>query len=277
MGDIRALARKPPKFVYKYRPLANCRDWDRLLRIIETSKLYHPSPTKFNDPFDCKVGALGSVQPSFVRYLIAARRATPATHYDIWAKFCAPRIRLPEELQRVNAPLNEEEMSEIIRVLKSIQENVNASTVLCLCAVCNNILMWSHYADSHRGVCLKFSLTNWPEMRSGLLPVVYSTRQIPINLTKSDFDNAGLVRAVNLSKHRGWSYEKEWRALGMKSGEYDFPSAALVGIIFGCRTSSSDKLRVKNAIVENGRHIKFYEARERKGEFALDICAADFI
>ena len=128
--------------------------------------------------------------------------------------------------------------------------------------------------DSHRGICLKFSLKNWPEMRSALLRVDYSMRQIQVNLTTSDFDSAGLVRAVNLTKHRGWSYEKEWRALGKTSGEYDFPPAALVrsysAVGHLAVTSYASKARLKMGMV------KFYEAKKREGEFALDICPTEF-
>ncbi len=244
--------------------------------MIATSKIYRPNPTTFNDPFDCKVSLLGSVEPSFARYLIVARRAKPDEHHEIFEKFYGARLRTPEELKQLNAPLNNKETSEIHGILDSVQEKVNASTVLCLCAACNNILMWSHYADSHRGICLKFSLKSWPDMCSALLPVDYSTHRIPVNITKSRFDNAELVRAVNLTKHRGWSYEKEWRALGEKCGEYDFPPAALVAIIFGCRTPTNDKLRVKRAVETKRPRIKLYEAKERKGAFALDICPAEF-
>jgi hypothetical protein len=273
-AEHKAACSKPPKLLYKYRPLASCQDWDRLFLIIRDSKVYHPSPTKFNDPFDCKVPDLGSLELSFARYLIALRSATPEEVPRIYTEFCRPRLRTSEELVQLKAPLSEDETNEVNALLESIQERVNESTVFCLCAACNNILMWSHYASSHTGVCLKFSLKNWPEMAEALLPVCYSAQRIPLNITQSDFDNAQLVRAVNLTKHRSWSYEKEWRALGKKEGAYDFPPVALVGIIFGCMTSKADKARVKSA-VEDRDYIKLYDAKPSKGAFALDISPAE--
>lgn len=144
MGNTESPVRKPPKFLCKYRGLANCQEWERALRIITENKIYHPNPTTFNDPFDCKVGSLGSVEPRFVRYLLAARAATPDKHHDVYREFCDARRKTPDELSQLNAPLDAKETSGVKGMLANIQERVDASTVLCLCERRDSILMWSH-------------------------------------------------------------------------------------------------------------------------------------
>ena len=58
---------------------------------------------------------------------------------------------------------------------KQIYEMKKKFRVACFTE--NNIfpLMWSHYADSHKGLCLEYDLTRLPKgYRYGILPVIYS-------------------------------------------------------------------------------------------------------
>jgi hypothetical protein len=59
--------------------------------------------------------------------------------------------------------------------------------VLCLSAVRDNILMWSHYADEHRGAILEFQpkIELATEML-GALEVEYS-KEVPISVTLKQF------------------------------------------------------------------------------------------
>ena len=50
--------------------------------------------------------------------------------------------------------------SAFAKTTESLQSNVDASGVLCLSECHDDILMWSHYGDSHRGICLEFKATN---------------------------------------------------------------------------------------------------------------------
>lgn len=260
-----------PEYVYKYRSLRSPCEWRRLLRIITDNTIYYAAPASFNDPFDCKIPPVDSFEPSFVRYLMAARKAvSDRDHDDVYDKFVAMRARTRAELDELSADLNPAEQREFRAIEAGIQQRVDETGVLSFSAVCDSTLMWSHYADNHRGVCLIFSLEKWPVMQAALYPVEYPVARLSPQFDRRSFDDGQLFRAAALTKDRGWKYEQEWRVSGKAPGEFPFPPDALAGIIFGCMTTDADKARITHAVA--GRtHIALLQAKMKKREFGLDI------
>jgi hypothetical protein len=81
--------------------------------------------------------------------------------------------------------------------------------VMCFSQVCDDILMWSHYADCHRGMVIEFDAKRF----GGDMDVVeYSTERASYNPV---FDVEGFEHwaRVMRRKSRHWSYEKELRLL----------------------------------------------------------------
>ncbi|MBU6418259.1 MAG: DUF2971 domain-containing protein [Proteobacteria bacterium] len=260
-----------PGHLYKYRSFASDCDKQRLLHIIQANEIYCSSPASFNDPFDCKVPPVDSYDPAFVRYLIAARSAkTEEEHCEVYRKFVAPRMLKNTELKAFRSGLKAHEQKKFECILRNIQEKVNKSGVISFSINNDSILMWAHYASSHRGVCLIFSSEKWPDIRESLYPVTYRTTRLPLILNRQNFDAGQLFQAVILTKDQGWSYEQEWRVITPKSGPLKFCDQALVGVILGCNMADEDKARVRNAV--GGRsHIALYEARVKESCFGLEI------
>ena len=267
---------KRPDFFYKYRSLRSVCDRRRVLSIIKTSRIYYARPESFNDPFDCKVAHFGATDPCFVRYLIAAQKAkSDDSHAEVYNKFKAERVRTQAELDELKVALNPAELIEFTSLVKRIQQKVNETGVLSFSAARDSTLMWSHYADNHRGVCLEFSLEKWQDMSRNLYPVAYQVKRPPLQIDEQSFEQGQLVQAVALTKDQGWEYEREWRVLGRAPGDFPFPSDALVGIIFGCMTSDADKARVTRAVTHR-MHVAFYQAKMKEGQFGLDILPSNF-
>ena len=101
------------------------------------------------------------------------------------------------------------------------------STIACFSEDVRSILMWSHYADSHRGFALEYdfrSTLNDPLPRVGLYPVIYSEERYDASayLTWALLTVMG-IKAFNpdisanikaaLYKSNLWEYEKEWRMI----------------------------------------------------------------
>jgi Protein of unknown function (DUF2971) len=68
----------------------------------------------------------------------------------------------------------------------------------------DRILLWSHYADRHRGVCLGFEVSSL-ETKFG--EVRYGADKIPYP-AKLDVD---FMWQALRTKYHGWRYEEEWR------------------------------------------------------------------
>jgi Protein of unknown function (DUF2971) len=64
-------------------------------------------------------------------------------------------------------------------------------------------LMWSHYADHHKGVCLEFDIG---DLIDHIHPCHYATEVESLKLAQNDIRLA-------LVKNAAWAYEEEWRFL----------------------------------------------------------------
>ena len=65
------------------------------------------------------------------------------------------------------------------------------------------------------------------------------------------------------------------KTLTVTAGERPMHDNMLSGIIFGCRTCESDKQMVRDWVESVGRPVRFYQAFQRDGAFALDIQEID--
>ena len=96
--------------------------------------------------------------------------------------------------------------------------------MLSLTESADDILMWSHYADSHRGVCLRFS-TEIGFFKDAQ-QVVYQDERPVVNLIR-DTPHVYQRKAV-LYKSCHWEYEEEWRIIDHGTpghGVHTFPQS----------------------------------------------------
>ena len=120
----------------------------------------------------------------------------------------------------------------------------NMYNVCCFSASGTEDLMWSHYADSHKGFCIEYdfkSLGITNEDVQLLLPVVYIDTP---HIQMDDLDAADgslLMYAMSL-KRSSWGYEQEWRRFYPHTDEPNpekMPNP--VGIYLGTRCSDQNK------------------------------------
>ena len=190
-----------PQQIYRYVPFIR----DRLEHLFTSHELYLPSPSQFNDPFDCS--------------------------------------------------LNETSRLALIEC-----------AVGCFSAQNDNILLFSHYADNHRGICLGFNpillartmTDTTSEISADIRSIWYFNTMPPIDLNTQPALYA-------TCKHDVWRYEEEFR-LFMKKGRrllpaglYSFGFEALSSIIFGCRATDQCISFIKTA-TKDIEHLRYYSA-----------------
>ena len=226
--------------LFKYRSFAGDVARRRTRRVVAERQIYYAAPNQFNDPFDCDVclcmdGAdLGALGlPN-----CGDGNAKVKAYSENWLR----------------------------------NEATKEYAVLSLSAVADSLLMWSHYADCHRGICLELQF----EATEPLHEVRYSTER-PV-LYYADFGDATCDRFARTvmdtltTKSPDWAYEKEWRCIDTGGhGERPMPADMLTGIIFGCRTPDSDKAMVRDWAASTGNRIFFYQAKQKDAAFALEI------
>lgn len=133
-------------------------------------------------------------------------------------------------------------------------------------------LMWSHYGDQHRGICVGYSV---PEDAAGQVRRVQygGSRLIEVSkvaamLAGDDRAQREVDEAVLLRKAASWGYEREWRLLGAR-GLNDSP-LELEEIVFGMRCATAVKYGVMKALEDRERPVAFRELRVERGAFDLE-------
>lgn len=132
--------------------------------------------------------------------------------------------------------------------------------LICFCEVWENPLLWSHYADKHRGICLGFDVD-----RRGLCPVNYMEERSEL----PDAPTEEFASQLYSTKYAGWKYEQEWRVTIQFDEEEDRPRFYYWGpqsfivlreVIVGldCGTTRED---VEAALGEHSDHIEIIKAR----------------
>ena len=253
-----------PEFFYRYRSLYGTAAAG-VEQSLCHSRHYFASPKAFNDPFDCRPyfslqastaqltkyfeGALSRHAPELSR---AARRAEARRRAT--APDCDPRL-----------PRN---MADFRRTYD--QMVTDQIGVLCLSEVQDNLLMWAHYADSHRGVCLQFK---GEQFLGTAQPILYQRIRPTVNPIVHSHEEM-LDRSL-LTKSDDWSYEREWRAFHYKSGAglYDIPAPSLAGVILGAQISVSNRESVLRWVQARQVPVKLYHATLSEAEFRLRIDA----
>ena len=143
------MERKYPEIVYKYRDWSN----PKHKRVLTNNELYLAPPSEFNDPFDCRIAPnfkLLDTKEKIQRYVDEAT----IRHFDTLTK---ENRDLRFEMKRIEDRLT----NNIDEVQKDHEEQLFKTQdtyygILPLSCRWNSILMWSHYANSHKGYCVGF-------------------------------------------------------------------------------------------------------------------------
>lgn len=160
----------------------------------------------------------------------------------------------------------------------------------------SNLLMWSHYADEHKGVVLGFDKKN--SFFKDLKRVKYDSI-IPDELISDiDINDNNFLLQLFYLKSDEWIYEKEHRIVrDLIDSEYRIdnetkrvvrnlneastdwmhffvvPYEALLAVYFGCRMKDDEKRRICKMLANTARGTNFtpYEALQSKQSFRLEF------
>ena len=254
-----------PGFLYKYYKFNESnREW--LQQIFTKNEIYFASPEQFNDPFDCRVQAcFDATDDEWKEYLDGMMKDRhPELDYE-------ERAALVRQL--INSGWREDPGSKQ-KMVSDVQEAVNEIGVLCLSAVCDDILMWSHYTDGHKGFCLQFNIkTTFSPFGELLFKVDYTLSYPKIDVISYRKDQ---VKRILLTKSDFWKYEKEWRIFDLDNGPgiRAYPAEMLTGVMFGCEMPYESRQLIRKWTQGREIPLKFYQAIKKETEFGLEIIKA---
>lgn len=253
----------PAKF-YKYRSMADPCVIRRVERIVLHNEVYFAAANTFNDPFD--------LRPVFS---LTAPKAQQVKDFERLSKKYEPGLNREQRraqakgvaknsLGQKNIKTTEEAMqAELARV---IAEGVG---VYCVSTKRDDILMWSHYADYHKGICLEFD--GQTTLMGHALKVQYSQKRVPI-MAYYDDKETSMTKAL-LTKSLHWAYEEEWRLINFETGPgtVEFRSENLTGIVLGALASADTVAMVKQWATARSHPLDIYQASLSNTDYSLDI------
>lgn len=164
---------------------------------------------------------------------------------------------------------------------KGVENTAKDFLISCFSETAKEILMWSHYADYHRGICLKFDSSLDKQFfhkedncckKGKIRKVKYPKKYKKINY----FEDPKKFFFTNVyTKYHKWKYEKEWR-LFSRSHSIQFKKESLVGVIFGCRTSKKDYENICKLVKQcKYPNVEFILAKRSKDKFELEFETID--
>jgi hypothetical protein len=238
--------------LYKYMRVT-----DHVLTSLSTGKFWFAKPPTFNDPFDCALNVADDALEESVQH--ALHRAMNEPDY------------VPGTIDP-SSPATPDEILAFEEFRTGIATQFAEMGIFCLCEACDDLLMWCHYADSHRGLCVGFARAEDNPLGDDASPVRYQ-RDYP-RLSIADFDPKAHPDSIDhiwLTKAASWSYEREWRLL-RTHGNYAYSIFSPISkIVFGARITDADRLRVQRALASLSPCPEYFQARKSGTSFEVVI------
>jgi hypothetical protein len=276
-------------YLYKYRAFSPLS-----VQSLVADEVYFADPSSFNDPLDTKPSVEADLAndelQEVLRKLVERRESSAmrAAAKSIGYRGPNTTTRIEDRSkQRAKSVLGDLKYhatnpersgteEEALRWLlaREIEDELlkrYAKGIFCLGTRASCPLMWSHYGDQHRGLCIGYTVPD--RERANLFKVQYGgsrlvrTSDVAAMLDGNSDAAKAVDSAVLLKKAADWKYEREWRLLGARGSQRS--PLELSSVTFGMRCSSTVKHAVVKALDERDRVVKFYEMSEQRGSFVL--------
>ncbi|WP_321468238.1 DUF2971 domain-containing protein [Halarcobacter sp.] len=239
--------------LYKYmstkKYIKDGKERNPLKYIFEDKTLRFSSPIEFNDPFEFKysIKNLNPSESSELNEIVNCLNTNDKLHY-----------------------------ATLDYSLKSIG-------TLCLSGEKDNILMWSHYSDNHRGIVLELDAEH--DFFKNKLNN-YELKILPYGLKKVNYVEDRLIfedlsafmdEKFYLTKNIIWKYEDEYRMTILldevdDSNKYNikFPTNLIKAVYLGINIDNKDIEYIKEIKNnEEWKHIKVYQFKPDNKEYKL--------
>ena len=271
-GRKRIPVPKAPRILYKY-----CgRDG---IAILDTLELKLTQPNEFNDPFEWGPSIVGQVRSADIARFIGDagwRRHWGVDGVDVAQFDSSEQATLCDEwAAEMNDTVHELMACELDRIS-------HRYGILCLSRDPASVLMWSHYADNHRGFVI--GIAHRKLGRLPFFPVEYHDRRVAFRAI-TPLQRRPKVRAkdIFLRKSSEWSYEKEYRMImrldepplipriirERQSRVVPLIPESIAEIKLGYRCTDDLVSAIRGALAKHGAHARIDRAALHERRFSL--------
>lgn len=254
--------------LYKYRELNNFG-----MRLVSSGELYFSAPGNLNDPLDCTF-------PSDAVLRAVEGKANK---------------QLRDKLREISSQIYPDKITgESNEFFLAVENRVNNAGIVSLSSTATEPLMWSHYADGHKGICVGIDqgflqklieredpsdhLIGCPKVSYKAVPdfvdIILSRLQRCLDGKpfKPDRLFGDLVVPVLTTKSDRWVYEEEYRMIRTKPGAMNIPREAIKEVIVGQKIASGDFELVKTLLADPALvHVRMRRADFAENSFSMVI------
>lgn len=264
-----------PGIIYKYR----CFDENGyVFNMIRDGEIWFSSARNFNDPFDTAIthnfdGLYDQIAEVWVRnILIQDMQHLSSSEIENYTSIKLKEIR--------------ENPQVLMQRQRDIIEMQHKKFGICsFSAVRDNILLWSHYAKNHNGVCIGFStkiiidyadkLARDKDELLELVKIKYSSEYPQHSLVKkaSNPEDFSDIEDLLYTKASDWSYEKEYRLIywGKTNFSLKLGPKAVLEIILGCCIDPTHRDLILAICSKLRVPPRVYQATKSKRQFSLEF------
>jgi hypothetical protein len=263
---VRELLVQLPDHLYRYLGFSGYRRRRWMKQLIVDSQAYAAKPREFNDPLDCRVRSdLTATTPEMCAFWRERIQ-------DLY-----PNVRHNDSARFIDALVNEAQTAdgrERIgdRALASIQER----GVVSLSETATNMLLWSYYAEGHRGIAVRFNMAfqNIAAIERRALPLRVEYADSFPTLSLFTGSTVAFVTTAFRTKARCWTHEDEWRLLFLTPGPVRLPPSMIDGIVFGMRIVPKNEARLRKWVAGRVPAIELLRVKQRPDSYDLDLVPA---
>jgi hypothetical protein len=286
-----------PEAFYKYMT------YNTASIVLENQTLRWSTPATLNDPYDIQF----DLQLNFDR-----KKVLRDTLDKLWKVFLgelpgAPDNRMTHAINFMRTNHNHIPKKHFMRMMEegvkqsfsSIDKNIHkayfetreqlsTTKILCLTDSPINQLMWAYYADSNKGVVLRFQdelgadspyCTAVKMSYKTDIPMLFEDDELSDFLSGLiAFDQAKRINTLIYTKSDAWKHESEWRIFAGDGRDKNSPhedvkfgSKELTGIVFGCRMPSDQRLALSQTIKQRYPHVEILQAAPARHSFQLEL------
>lgn len=263
-------SKKVPEIIYKFRDWDNCNH----KRILVNNELYIPSVNQLNDPFDCLIKYdYSEIQNEGLSVRVVNM------YFEEFGNQITKLGYKKEEL------INNSDSNIQLKLLKLkkyydgvFEKNREKHLgVISFSEVWDNLLMWSHYSNSHKGFCVGFNTQKLIESNffNNGCKVFYPNNYPLVNPFDNDLKK---ITSIFYNKSNDWGYEKEYRMTKLfgynrnndefqKQKIFYFEDNFISEVILGWKISKEH--REKLLIECNKKNIPVYQTEDVSKNFEL--------
>lgn len=250
-----------PPTLYKFR------EWSNKFHkeLVSKQVAFFASPGSFNDPFDCKIPIRYDIEPEKqledIYYKLAKAKYPNESDAKVRAhakNYVSIGSIKPSDFQK-NGRDYFLKLDEIMGIFSLTKHN-------------DDILMWGHYAASHRGFCVGFDTEELLKIADvDYIGKVKYLPKFPV-IIPNDSMTDNFEQQI-FTKWDRWQYEDEFRLTKnhIKNRKIKLSPKIFKELILGYNMSTKERKQLSVLAKKKFPEIKIYEAKPNEEEFKIEI------